>query len=101
MKVGNHMEYSYPFSINWSTDEIVDVIAFFQTIEKAYENGVKREEVLSKYRRFKEIVPSMAEEKTIFREFEEESGYVSYDIVKQTKTSQNGTIIKGISKRRR
>lgn len=68
------MEYSYPFSIEWSTNEIVDVIAFFQTVEKAYEKGVQREEVLSKYRRFKEIVPSMAEEKTIFREFEEESG---------------------------
>ncbi|MGG0655959.1 UPF0223 family protein [Rummeliibacillus pycnus] len=92
------MEYSYPFSIDWSKNEIVDVIAFFQTIEKAYEKGVKREEVLLKYRRFKEIVPSMAEEKTIFREFEEESGYISYDIVKQTKTSPDGTIIKGINK---
>lgn len=94
------MEYSYPFSIDWSTNEIVDVISFFQTVEKAYEKGVQREEVLSKYRRFKEIVPSMAEEKTIFREFEEESGYVSYDIVKQTKTKENGTIIKGEKKSR-
>lgn len=94
------MEYSYPFSIDWSTNEIVDVIAFFQTVEKAYEKGVQREEVLSRYRRFKEIVPSMAEEKTIFREFEEESGYVSYDIVKQTKTKENGTIIKGEKKSR-
>ncbi|MCM3315681.1 UPF0223 family protein [Rummeliibacillus stabekisii] len=94
------MEYSYPFSIEWSTNEIVDVISFFQTVEKAYEKGVQREEVLSKYRRFKEIVPSMAEEKTIFREFEEESGYVSYDIVKQTKTKENGTIIKGEKKSR-
>lgn len=95
------MEYSYPFSIDWSTDEIVDVIAFFQTIEKAYEKGVKREEVLSKYRRFKEIVPSMAEEKTIFREFEDESGYGSYEIIKQTKVSQNGTIIKGTTGKHR
>lgn len=94
------MEYSYPFSIEWSTNEIVDVISFFQTVEKAYEKGIQREEVLSKYRRFKEIVPSMAEEKTIFREFEEESGYVSYDIVKQTKTKENGTIIKGEKKSR-
>ncbi|AMW98294.1 UPF0223 family protein [Rummeliibacillus stabekisii] len=94
------MEYSYPFSTDWSTNEIVDVIAFFQTVEKAYEKGVQREDVLSKYRRFKEIVPSMAEEKTIFREFEEESGYVSYDIVKQTKTKENGSIIKGEKKSR-
>ncbi len=74
---------------------------YFSTIKAAYEKGVKREEVLSKYRRFKEIVPSMAEEKTIFRDFEDESGYGSYEIVKQTKTSQNGTIIKGTSNRKR
>ena len=35
------MEYTYPFSIDWSTSEIVDVVQFFEVIEKAYENGVK------------------------------------------------------------
>ncbi|MBK3495411.1 UPF0223 family protein [Viridibacillus sp. YIM B01967] len=95
------MEYSYPFSTDWSTDEIVDVIAFFQAIEKAYETGVKREELMPRYRRFKEIVPTMAEEKTIFREFEEESGYVSYSIIKQMKDAPAGAKVKGESRKRK
>lgn len=88
------MEYTYPFSIDWSTDEIVAVVQFFEAIENAYEKGVKREELLQKYRRFKEIVPSIAEEKTYFREFEKESGYASYPIVKLMKEKEDGSIIR-------
>ncbi|MEK4484971.1 UPF0223 family protein [Psychrobacillus sp. FSL H8-0484] len=88
------MEYTYPFSLDWSTDEIVGVVQFFEAIEKAYEKGVKREELLKKYRRFKEIVPSIAEEKTYFREFEKESGYASYPIVKKMKELEDSAIIK-------
>ncbi|MCZ8532926.1 UPF0223 family protein [Psychrobacillus psychrodurans] len=89
------MEYTYPFSLDWSTEEIVDVVQFFEAIEKAYENGIKREELMKRYRRFKEIVPSIAEEKTYFREFEKESGYVSFPIIKMVKEQSDGTIIKG------
>ncbi|MFJ7667940.1 UPF0223 family protein [Lysinibacillus sp. NPDC097195] len=95
------MEYSYPFSIDWSTEEIVDVVKFFEGIELAYEKGIKREVMMAKYRRFKEIVPSQAEEKTIFREFEEASGYVSYPVVKQAKEGVDGTIIKVVPKQQR
>ncbi|MFX3674245.1 MAG: UPF0223 family protein [Paenisporosarcina sp.] len=89
------MNYSYPLSKDWSTEEIVGVVQFFQVIEQAYETGVKREELMNKYRRFKEIVPSMAEEKTYFREFEKESGYISYPIIKKMKETTTGAIIKG------
>lgn len=88
------MEYTYPFSLDWSTEEIVDVVQFFEAIEMAYEKGVKREVLIKKYRRFKEIVPSIAEEKTYFREFEKESGYASYPIVKKMKEQEDHTIIK-------
>lgn len=88
------MEYTYPFSLDWSTEEIVDVVQFFEAIEKAYENGVKREELMKKYRRFKEIVPSIAEEKTYFREFEKESGYISFPIIKKMKEQSENAIIK-------
>lgn len=37
------MEYSYPFSTDWSTEEIVDVVQFFEGIEQAHEKGIKRE----------------------------------------------------------
>ncbi|CAM5189012.1 hypothetical protein UACE39S_01103 [Ureibacillus acetophenoni] len=88
------MEYSYPFSTDWTTEEIIAVVQFFEGVEKAYEKGIKREEMLALYRRFKEIVPSQAEEKSVFREFEEESGYVSYPVVKQAKELENGQIIR-------
>lgn len=88
------MEYQYPIDYHWSTDEIVDVIAFFETIEKAYENGIERDEVMRAYRRFKEIVPSKAEEKTICGEFEEMSGYSSYRTIKKAKDASSGDRIK-------
>ena len=94
------MEYSYPFSTDWSTEEIVDVVQFFEGIEQAYEKGIKRENMLAKYRRFKQIVPSQAEEKSIFREFEEASGYVSYPVVKLTKEAMDGALIKVVPKQR-
>ncbi len=86
------MDYQYPFSIDWSKQEIIDVISFFQTIEKAYEKGVQRDELMNSYRRFKEIVPSKSEEKKICNEFEESSGYSSYHAVKKMKDSDESII---------
>lgn len=88
------MDYSYPFSIEWSTEEIIDVVAFFEGIELAYEKGIKRKELLDRYRKFKDIVPSIAEEKTYFREFEEESGYASFPAIKEMKAKNDDEVIK-------
>lgn len=87
-------EYSYPFSADWTTEEVIAVIAFFEAIETAYEKGMKREKLMNLYRRFKEIVPSKAEEKKYDREFEEVSGYSSYHVVKKMKEAVNESIIK-------
>lgn len=84
------MEYQYPIDYHWSTDEIVDVIKFYEAIEKAYEKGIDRDELMNIYRRFKEIVPSKAEEKTICGEFEEISGYSSYRAIKKAKETASG-----------
>lgn len=89
------MDYNYPLRGDWSTEEIIAVTAFYVAIEQAYENGVKREEVMATYREFKAIVPSKAEEKTLFKEFEEVSGYSSYHIVKAAKEASVGELIKG------
>ena len=43
------MDYSYPISPDWSTEEIITVIQFFESIEQAYEKGIKREVMLAKY----------------------------------------------------
>ncbi|WP_332647862.1 UPF0223 family protein [Lysinibacillus sp. 54212] len=88
------MEYSYPLSTDWTTQEMVDVVHFFEAVEAAYEKGIKREDFMAKYRRFKEIVPSQAEEKTICRDFEKASGYVSYKVVKLAKELSDGGIIR-------
>ena len=88
------MEYSYPLSTDWTTQEMVDVVHFFEAIEMAYEKGVKRELVIQRYKRFKEIVPSQAEEKTICREFEEASTYVPYRVMKLAKELADGQIVK-------
>ncbi len=92
---GYEMEYHYPIDYDWSTKEIVDVIHFYEGIEKAYERGIKREEIMKLYRRFKEIVPGKAEEKKWFKEFKEESGYDPYPIVRDMKQLEDGTTIKG------
>lgn len=84
------MNYSYPFSYDLTTQEIIDVIKFFECIEKAYEKGVRREEFIKAYRRFKKIVPSKAEEKKMFKEFEESSGYSSYPVVKAGRQGEDG-----------
>jgi uncharacterized protein YktA (UPF0223 family) len=94
------MEYQYPIDYTWSTDEIVDSIHFFECIEKAYENGIDRDVLLLAYRRFKEIVPGKAQEKTLFNEFEEVSGYASYQAVKAIKETSSGAKIK-ISQQKR
>ncbi|XJZ28355.1 UPF0223 family protein [Bacillota bacterium Lsc_1132] len=79
------MEYQYPIDYSWTTEEIVAVIHFFESIEAAYEKGIQREKLMDSYRRFKEIVPSKAEEKKLCGEFEEISGYSAYRAVKKAK----------------
>ncbi|MBP3040611.1 UPF0223 family protein [Bacillaceae bacterium Marseille-Q3522] len=88
------MEYQYPIDYHWSTEEIIDVIAFFQQVEKAYEKGVDHETFLTIYRRFKEIVPGKAEEMKICNEFEKISGYSSYRTIQAVKNANRSTIIK-------
>ena len=79
--------YSYPLNPSWSTAEMETVIAMLRAVEDAYEVGINREELLKRYRAFKQIVNSKAEEKQIGRDFERESGYVLYRVVKQAQGS--------------
>ncbi|MFD2628248.1 UPF0223 family protein [Oceanobacillus kapialis] len=79
------MNYQYPIDETWSKEEIIDVVNFFSLMEKAYESKVNRRNVLTLYRRLKEIIPSKSEEKRVFAEFEKESGYSSYKVVKKAR----------------
>ncbi|MCG7332360.1 UPF0223 family protein [Salinicoccus roseus] len=87
-------EYSYPIDVDWSTDEIIDVVAFFEAVEKAYDEGVSARELDEKYRRFKSVVPGKAEEKTLFREFKSNSGLESYAAVKLLEDAGDDDVIR-------
>ncbi|MCD7033954.1 UPF0223 family protein [Metabacillus sp. GX 13764] len=88
------MSYQYPISADWKTDEIIDVVRFFECIEKAYEGGVEKGDLMNAYKRFKQVVPGKAEEKKVCGEFEEASGYSSYHTVKKAKESVEGEKVK-------
>lgn len=79
------MEYQYPLDLDWSNDEMVEVIKFFNQIENYYEKSIIGTELMKQYKKFKQIVPSKAEEKQIFKEFEEKSGYNSYKVIQEVK----------------
>ncbi len=88
------MNYSYPIDETWTTEELVDVIQFFQMVEKAYEKGVNRDDLLLTYTKFKQIVPSKSEEKKLCKQFENQSGYSCYHTVKQAREMATGQKIK-------
>lgn len=88
------MDYQYPIDFEWSTEEIVKVISFFQAIEKVYEQGMDREQLLKHYNEFKQIVPSKSEEKKVCNEFEEVSGYSTYQAIKRAKNNSAEAFIK-------
>ncbi|GEQ04806.1 UPF0223 family protein [Staphylococcus gallinarum] len=81
------MEYQYPIDLDWSNDEMMDVVSFFNAIEAYYETKVEGTQLIDKYKKFKNVVPGKAEEKQIFKEFEKNSGYNSYKAVKAVQSS--------------
>ncbi|MCB5237637.1 UPF0223 family protein [Niallia alba] len=88
------MDYQYPIDIDWSTDEIITVVKFFESIEKAYEKGIDKAELMEQYRAFKKIVPGKAQEKKVCDEFEEVSGYSTYRTIKKAKEDSDASRIK-------
>ncbi|SFP02588.1 UPF0223 family protein [Salibacterium halotolerans] len=89
-------EYPMPFSLEWTKEEIIDVMEFFQVIEEAYEKPVRKETVLAKYRRFKQIVPSKSEEKQYFRDFDEKAAVSCWKTVQQAEKQEAGEAFKMI-----
>lgn len=81
------MNYEYPFDSDWTTEEIIDVISFYNCIEKAYEDGIDKDELMQGYRLFKNVVDSKSMEKQIDKQFKEVSGYSIYETMKKAKES--------------
>ena len=76
------MGYDYPIDYTWSTEEIITVMALYNAVEKAYEEGIEKVEFMSAYRGFKTIIQSMSQEKQIDKQFLEASGYSIYKVKK-------------------
>lgn len=88
------MEYQYPTLLEWDRQEVIDVIGFYQCIEKAYEKGIERDLLIAAYRRFKEIVPSKSEEKQLCGQFDKATGYSCYHTVKNARNEETNVNIK-------
>lgn len=88
------MDYQYPILFDWSTNETIEVIQFYTSVERAYEKGIEREELMTAYKQFKKIVPSIAEEKKLCAELEEISGYSAYRVMQKAKSANPGDKIK-------
>lgn len=86
------MEYSYPIDETWTKQEIIDVVNFYTLVEKAYGQGVKRNDLMLSYTRFKQIVPSKSEEKQLCGQFEKDTGYSCYKTIKRAKDKEAKTV---------
>lgn len=86
-----NQNYNYPLNSDWSTEEMVQVIQFFNAVEQAYEKGISAEAFKKAYNQFKEIVTSKSEEKQLGKAFESTSGYSIYRTVQEfrAKASEN------------
>ena len=88
------MQYSYPINDSWSTDEIIKVVNFLSLVEKTHEEGIRRDDLLIAYSKFKQIVPSKSEEKQIGKKFEKETGYSIYQTIKRAQELKQGEKLK-------
>ncbi|WP_096435588.1 UPF0223 family protein [Alteribacter populi] len=85
-------EVNIPISVEWSKEEVVDVVNFFEAIDQAYNKGVDRDLLAALYKSYKKVVPSKAEEKQSFKEYEKQTGQSPYHVVKKAKDLEESII---------
>lgn len=81
--------FSYPIDPVWTKEEINKVAQFLNAVADAYEVGVATNDVLKAYDQFKTVVTAKSEEKRIGRDFENETGYSLYKVVKTARETSN------------
>ncbi len=84
--------YQYPIDLDWTSQEMATVVKMWNGLEQAYESSINREELLNRYKAFKEVVPSKMEEKQLGNSFEKISGYQLYGTIKKARNSETKTI---------
>jgi uncharacterized protein YktA (UPF0223 family) len=71
-------------------EEMVKVTNLYAAAEQAYEEGMKAEEYIAKYKEFKTVVKSIGEEKRLDKEFTKASGYSIYRTTQSAKAKVSG-----------
>jgi len=84
--------YEYPLDMDWTKDEMVQAVTFYELVEDAYEGGTNRDNLLAAYAGFKQVVPDKGTEKRYDRMFKDQSGYSFYHAVKQARESDERRI---------
>ncbi|PYZ93290.1 hypothetical protein CR194_08840 [Salipaludibacillus keqinensis] len=87
-------DINIPITMDWTKEEIVDVVHFYEAIDQAYGKGVDRDLLLKRYQQFKKIVPSKSEEKQHFKDYQEQTTQSPYHVVKEARESQHSKKIK-------
>lgn len=77
--------YDYPLDFTWTTDEIINVMSLYNAVEKAYEEGISKEEFMNCYRLFTSIVDSKSQQKQLDKDFLKVSGYSIYEVFQKAK----------------
>lgn len=77
--------YDYPLSPFWDTQDIIDVMSLYNAVEKAYEEGISKDEFMTCYRRYIKVVDSKNEQKQIDAAFEKVSHYSIYKVFQKAK----------------
>ncbi len=77
--------YDYPLDYTWTTEEIINVISLYTAVEKAYEEGISKEEFMNCYRSYINIVDSKSQQKQLDKEFKKVSGYSIYEVLQKAK----------------
>ena len=77
--------YDYPLSPFWDTQDIIDVMALYNAVEKAYEEGISKDDFMKCYRQYIDVVDSKSEQKQIDAAFEKVSHYSIYQVFQKAK----------------
>ena len=77
--------YDYPLSPFWDTQDIIDVMALYDAVEKAYEEGISKDDFMKCYRQYIKVVDSKSEQKQIDAAFEKVSHYSIYQVFQKAK----------------
>ncbi|MCD7839936.1 MAG: UPF0223 family protein [Erysipelotrichaceae bacterium] len=77
--------YDYPLDYSWSTEDVIDVMSLYNAVEKAYEEGISKSELMECYNKYIQVVDSKSEQKKFDQAFKEVSGYSIYKAVQMAK----------------